>query len=153
MTGVQTCALPIWLRALSEEEWSRCAHGSEGLWSKAMKAARSCSSVEEIIDATKSKRYPRTRIQRLLLCAYLGITQQDLTRDIAYTRILSLSDTGRQFIRSAKKNSDLPLINPGETPIDRAYYALETRCSDLYTLFTVPGSTPVCRMEQDARIF
>lgn len=141
------------LRALSEEEWSRCAHGSEGLWSKAMKAARSCASVEEIIDAAKSKRYPRTRIQRLLLCAYLGITQHDLMQDISYARILALSDVGRQFIRAAKKNSDLPLVNPGETPSDRAYYALETRSSDLYTLFAVPGSTPVCRMEQNARLF
>ena len=141
------------LRALRDEEWSRCAHGSEGLWSKAMKAARSCSTFEQIIEATKSKRYPRTRFQRLLLCAYLGITQADLTRPISYVRILALSEQGRGFVRSARSKSDLTLVNPGQTPPDQAYFALETRASDLFTLFAAPNCPSVCRLEQDSRLF
>ena len=139
------------LRALSDEEWSRCAHGSEGLWSKAMKAARRERSIEAIIEAVKSKRYPRTRIQRLLLCAYLGITAQDLLLPLPYARILAVSETGRKLVRQVKKNGGLPLINPGQTPEDTMYYRIETRSSDLYTLFSASDRIS-CQMEQTARI-
>ena len=141
------------LRALSENEWSLCAHGSEGLWSKAMKAARSCPSLEAIIEQTKSKRYPRTRIQRLLLCAYLGIAQDDLSQPLSHVRILALSETGRTLVRTARKQSNLELINPGQQPKNRAYYELERRASDLFTLFAAPEYESLCRLEQDARLF
>jgi len=140
------------LRALSDEEWERCAHGSEGLWSKAMKAARSQPNYEAILQATKSKRYPRTRIQRLLLCAYLGITAEMLRRPIPYVRILAASEAGRGIIRTAKKHDGIPLLNPGQTPADRAYFELERRASDLFTLFAAPGFPYSCGTEQNGRI-
>ena len=139
------------LRALPDEQWRHCAHGSEGLWSKAMKASRSEHTVEAIMNAVKSKRYPMTRIQRLLMCAYLGITQEDLQLPICYCRILAASQTGRKLLRQAKQSQALPLVNPGEVPKDAAYYALETRCADLYTLFCTQDMTP-CRTEQTYRL-
>ena len=140
------------LRSMTDAEWEACAHGSEGLWSKAMKAARSQPDLEAIAQAVKSKRYPMTRIRRLLLCAYLGITEADLKRPLPYARILAASDRGRTLIRQAKKLDQLPLINPGQTPDDRDYHALETRAADLYTLFSAPGFPCPCRTEQDARL-
>ena len=141
------------LRSLSERDWAACAHGSEGLWSKAMKAARSLPDLAAIEQAVKSKRYPMTRIRRLLLCAYLGITESDLKRPIPYVRILAASDRGRDLIRQAKKLGQLPLVNPGQTPEDRDYFTLETRAADLFTLFAAPGFPCPCRTEQDARLF
>lgn len=140
------------LRALSDEEWERCAHGSEGLWSKAMKAARSQPNLESILQATKSKRYPRTRIQRLLLCAYLGITADMLKYPIPYVRILAASEAGRGIIRAAKKHDSIPLLTPGQTPTDRAYFQLERRASDLFTLFAAPEFPYTCQAEQNGRI-
>lgn len=141
------------LRSLTDAEWSVCAHGSEGLWSKAMKAARSLPDLESIAQAVKSKRYPMTRINRLLLCAYLGITEADLKRPLPYARILAASDHGRTLIRQAKKSGQLPLVNPGQTPDDQDYFTLETRAADLFSLFTAPGFPCPCRTEQDARLF
>ena len=140
------------LRSLTPEEWEACAHGSEGLWRKAWKAARSQPDLEHIIDAVKSKRYPRTRIQRLLLCAYLGITQDDLAKPITYARILAASAQGRTLLRQAKQRGKLPLVNPGQLPPDREYYTLETRASDLFTLFAAEGFPTPCATEQNARI-
>lgn len=139
------------LRALTDEEWEHCAHGSEGLWSKAMKASRSEATVEEIVNKTKSKRYPRTRIQRLLMCAYLGIAEVDLHRPINYARILAASPTGRTVLRKINNAGTFHLINPGERPSDTDYYRLETRACDLFTLFSSSDSCP-CGMEQKARI-
>ena len=140
------------LRHLTDEEWERCGHGSEGLWSKVMKAARSQPDLESIITASKSKRYPRTRIQRLLLCAYLGLQVSDLQRPTPYTRILAMSQTGRGLIRQVRKEGTLPLLNPGQTPEDRSYYRLETRASDLFTLFAAPSFPCSAGLEQSSRL-
>ena len=141
------------LRGMSNEQWEQTAHGSEGLWSKAMKASRHCTDLESIIQAIKSKRYPRTRIQRLLLCAYLGITSEDLSIPAPHLRILAFSPSGRSLLRSAKDHGFVELINPGQCPSNREYYELETRTSDLFTLFAAPSFPCSCRTEQDARFF
>ncbi len=140
------------LRAMKDGEWEAAAHGSEGLWSKARRAARQAGGLSELLAAVKSKRYPQTRIQRLILCAYLGLTAADLERPISYVRILAANERGRALVRQARKRERLPLVNPGETPPDRAYYALETRAADLYTLFAAPACPTPCRTEQDARL-
>lgn len=141
------------LRAMTDGEWERCAHGSEGLWSKAMKAVRNQPDLESILQAVKSKRYPRTRLQRLLLCAYLGLSQVDLERQIPYVRILAVTQRGRPLLRRAKDLGALPLVNPGQTPTDQDYYALERRAADLYTLFAAPGWPASAAQEQSARLF
>lgn len=141
------------LRSLNDAQWETCAHGSEGLWRKAMKAARSQPDLEAIIQSVKSKRYPRTRIQRLLLCAYLGITAHDLQLPIPYVRILAFSPVGRTLLRSSRCQGGLSLINPGQPPEDRSYYSLETRAADLYTLFAAPGFPCLAMQEQSARLF
>lgn len=140
------------LRALTDEEWETCAHGSEGLWRKAMAAARSESNLEAIINATKSKRYPRTRIQRLLLCAYLGITNEQLKQPFPYVRILAATEVGRTLLRQAKNNDAITLINPGQTPPNKEYYMLECQASRLYSLFAAPGHKADAQMEENGRL-
>lgn len=141
------------LRGLSDTQWSQCAHGSEGLWRKAMKAARSQADYEAILQAVKSKRYPRTRIQRLILCAYLGITQQELSSPIQEVRILAVSSQGRPLLRAARDRSDLALLNPGQRRTDADDARLEIQASDLFTLFSSPSAPTPCCLEQSARLF
>jgi predicted nucleotidyltransferase len=136
------------LRTLPDAAFQALPFGSEGLWSKFMKNCRSCASVEEIVDATKSKRYTRSRIQRMLLCAFLGLTAADLERHPPYVRVLGFTDRGRAILRTRKTRSETEsdsgplLINAGETPPDPAYYDLETRAADLYTLFSEAPPRP-----------
>ena len=123
------------LRARSPADWEQTAHGGEGLWSKVMKAAWKAGSTEEILTLSKSKRYPRTRLQRLLLCAYLGIRQEELCQPIPYVRALAFTEKGAGILKRAKKNGGIPVVNAGERPEDAAYYALECRAARLYSLF------------------
>ena len=141
------------LRLLPEEAWSKTAHGSEGLWSKAMKAAREKGSLEAVIGATKSKRYPRTRIQRLLLCAFLGITQEDVRRPASHVRALAFDETGRGILRRMRETGELPIVNAGEKPEDGALYDLELRAGRLYPLFCRDDTIPDGNAEENLRIF
>lgn len=140
------------LRTIDDFQWEACAHGSEGLWRKAMKASRAMATFEEILNEIKSKRYPMTRIQRLLMCAHLGITEDVLKSPIPYVRILAASKAGQQLIRTAKKQEQIPLINPGETPEHKTYYELEQRTAMLYGLFADPDSSTAGTFEENGRI-
>ena len=119
------------LRTMTDEEFEALPYGSEGLWRKFMHASRSFATLEEIISATKSKRYTRTRIQRMVLCAFLGITKEMLDSPAPYTRVLAFNGTGRSVLRRAKQLTSC--INAGEIP-DDPYWLLEKRCADLYGL-------------------
>ena len=125
------------LRTLPEAAFRQLPFGAEGLWSKLMKNCRRRASTAEILESTVSKRYARTRIQRMLLCAVLGLRAEDLSRPAPYARILGFRDRGRALLREGKTR--FPLVNAGERPVDAAYYALETRASDLYSLFSAAG--------------
>ena len=101
-----------------------------------MHACRRCTTLEEIIAATKSKRYTRTRIDRMVMCAFLGITGEMLEESVPYTRVLAFNDTGRSVLKLAKQHT--VCINAGEA-YDHPYWELEKRCGDLYGLFCVDG--------------
>ncbi|MBO2527517.1 MAG: HIGH nucleotidyl transferase, partial [Clostridiales bacterium] len=123
------------LRAMPEQEFKQLPFGSEGLWRKLMHACREKATLEEIIEAAKSKRYTRTRLMRMLLCAYLGITKGLLEQEAPYVRVLALNETGGKILREARNNGNLTILNAGENAPDSAYAELERRASDLYGLF------------------
>lgn len=59
------------LRTMSDAEFESLPYGSEGLWRKLMHAARRETTLEEILNATKSKRYTRSRLDRMVMCAFM----------------------------------------------------------------------------------
>ena len=136
------------LRTMTDEEFEALPYGSEGLWRKLMHASRKEATLEAIVEATKSKRYTRTRIQRMVLCAFLGITQEILEAEVPYTRILAFNDRGRRVLKEAKKSGIF--LNAGEKA-DHPYWDLEKRCADLYGLFAIDGPEAPGR-EQQQRI-
>ena len=141
------------LRGLEKQDWARAAHGSEGLWSKVWRAVQTQPDYESILAAAKSRRYPRTRLQRLLLCAYLGIDAGQLAEVPPYVRTLAFDERGQTLLRQAKKRGEICLVNAGQRPPDLPYYAMECRAADLYTLFGAPGTCCCAGMEQKYRIF
>ena len=127
------------LRCMTEAEFEQNPHGSEGLWRKFMHAVREYATVEEILTAVKSKRYTRTRLDRMLLCAVLGITREMLDTPAPYIRVLALNDRGREILKVARKSGRF--INAGEAT-GEDYEALENRCGDLYGLFAQESELP-----------
>ena len=120
------------LRTMTDAEFEVLPFGSEGLWRKLMHAARKEATLEAVASAVKSKRYTRSRIDRMILCAFLGITQEIMDAPIPYARILAFNDRGREILAGAK--GDGFFCNAGQS-VDHPYQALEQRCEDLYGLF------------------
>ncbi len=120
------------LRTMSDGEFEALPYGSEGLWRKLMRESRRCGSTEEILTAVKSKRYTRSRLERMLLCAVLGITQADISRPAPYARVLALNSRGGDILARARATGSFP--NLGEK-VEGPYAALEARCAAIYPLF------------------
>ena len=120
------------LRTMSDGEFEALPYGSEGLWRKLMHECRQKNTLEEILTAVKSKRYTRTRLDRMVMCAFLGLTASDLCSPAPYARVLGFTKRGQQVLHIAKERT--PLYNVGQR-IDSPQWAIEQRCSDLYGLF------------------
>jgi len=122
------------LRAMTDAEFESLPYGSEGLWRKFMHASRSEGTLEDIIAATKSKRYTRTRLDRMVMCAFLGISLQDLLSPVPYTRVLAFNDRGREALKAARQTGTF--LNAGEIVLT-PYGAKERQWGDLYGLFCI----------------
>ena len=139
------------LRFMDEKDFAALPFGSEGLWRKLMHACRQQAALEDIIAATKSKRYTRTRIMRMLLCACLGITKGMLEQEAPYVRVLALNETGQKILRTAREKGSVTILNAGETAPDSEYAHLERRASDLYGLFSAAQTPSLPGAEERAR--
>ena len=137
------------LRTMTDAEFEALPYGSEGLWRKLMHACRRENTLEDILSATKSKRYTRSRLDRMVMCAFLGITAEDMAMEIPYIRVLAFNSRGRAVLKEAKKTG--LYLNAGES-FDDPCWQLEKRCGDLYGLFCTEGVEPPGR-EGNRRIY
>ena len=108
-----------------------------------MKACRQEMKLQDIMISCKTKRYTFSRLRRMLLCLFLGLSQADMEREIPYLRVLAFNDRGREILHEAKKESAYPLVSGSipKTKEAKEYFALESRATDLYGLFAQPGVT------------
>ena len=140
------------LRSLPEEAFETVPFGSEGLWRRFRRACRQAGCVEGIIDAVKSKRYARSRIARMTMCAYLGITQADLQTVPPYVRVLAMDRRGREVLAAARDVTKIPVIHAGERRKE-PYFALEQRVERLHSLFAPQNQGADLPPEHKYRVF
>ncbi len=122
------------LRAMEEADFAALPFGSEGLWRKLMHAVRENATLDAVIAAVKSKRYPMTRINRMVMCAFLGLDRAFLETPAPYVRALAFNDRGREILKKARRTG--VFRNAGE-PDASDYWARERQADDLYGLFAV----------------
>ena len=72
----------------------------------------------------------------MVLCAFLGITQEDFRCPPPYARILAFNDRGRSVLKGAKETG---LYRNLGWEDGSGYCAKEQRWEDLYALFRVDG--------------
>ena len=128
------------LRTMTDAEFEALPYGSEGLWRKLMHACREQNTLEDILTATKSKRYTRTRLDRMVMCAFLGLTAADMEAPIPYVRVLAFNDKGRELLNRVREQEFF--FNAGQQ-LAHPYQAIENRCGNLYGLFAQGSETPL----------
>ena len=111
------------LRKMSTAEIANLPDVSEGLEFAIKNAANQCNSVIELLSIINTKRYTKTRLQRILLYAILGITKRDMDismSTIPYVRVLGFSDKGQELISEiSKKNRKLEVVSSVKKFMDK----------------------------------
>ena len=98
-------------KALSNpaEELNKVFGAEEGLGSKLKDGFRYASDYEGLIDLLKSKRYTRTRIQRVLVHFLSGLTREKMKTMKPYIRVLAFNEKGARHLKELKKSGDMKL--------------------------------------------
>jgi len=127
------------LRTMEAEDFARLPDSGEGLANKLRDAARQAQSLEGLYDLVKSKRYTLARIRRLVLWAFLGLTEADRPETPPYLRVLGFTPRGQKVLRQMKQTAALPVVvKPAHVRrLDgqaRRVFDLEARCTGLYDL-------------------
>lgn len=126
------------LRMLPREAFAALPCSSEGLENVLYKVVHSAAALEEILAAAKSKRYPMSRLRRMLLCAALGVR-----RDVQspYLRVLAANKRGRALLHTMRETATLPVITKPAAARENAEFRLTADAHDLYVL-AQPDKTP-----------
>lgn len=84
----------------------------EGLENVLYKSITKCSSMNELIDSLLSKRYTKSRIQRMLIHILMKNKKEEINAamNIDYIRILNMNEKGRIYLNSIKKECDYKII-------------------------------------------
>ena len=116
---------------------------SEGMENRIKAAVIKAGTVGELADLIKTKRYTLSRIRRIILSAYLGITD-DLRRiSVPYIKILDHNEKGQELISKMKKSASLPIvrntsqINKLKNPEFKDFWERERVFDKLYEMFTL----------------
>ena len=127
------------LRAMDLSDFEALPDSGEGLAQRLYRAARRGTALAEIYGLAKTKRYAHSRIRRMALWAWLGLTKADVPAAPPYLRVLGANERGRAVLRELKKTAHLPIITKPahagklDGP-ERRLFELEARCTDLYQL-------------------
>lgn len=126
------------LRRMEETDFLSYDGGGEGLYRRVYRAVQENCTMEEILDAAKTKRYSHARLRRMLLAAYLRLPTDPVPEKLPYLRLLAANQRGRQLLRTMQKNHVPVLTKPADVarlgPEAEALFKAEAQRTDIYTL-------------------
>ncbi len=126
------------LRTMSAEDFLNIEDVNEGLENRIVEAVKGAKTLDELYDSIKTKRYTHSRIRRIILRAYLGITK-NYSFEPPYIRVLGFNGRGKELLAKMKESASLPVISRysdvsalGENA--QKLFELECRVTDIYNL-------------------
>lgn len=150
------------LRKMTVSEIAKLPDVSEGLEYRIKESANISNTLESLITNIKTKRYTRTRIQRILLYSLLGITEKDINiskKTIPYIRVLGFNKHGKRIISAiAANNPKIKIIVSVkkfmETNTDnnlKTMIAKDILATNIYTL-GYTGNTGIANLDYTHKI-
>lgn len=112
---------------------------SEGIENRIVSAVKTASSLNELYDSIKTKRYTLSRIRRIILSAFLNVTEEIALGTPPYIRVLGFTEKGKIALSEIAKKTVLPIIctakDASALPEKAAQvFELECTASDLWAL-------------------
>ena len=130
-------ALLAHLRRCTADQYASLPWLSEGLENRLYRESRCATSLAELLDTVKTKRYPMARLRRVLWSSLIGLTADDVAGLPPYVRVLAMNERGREIL--AKASPTLPILTRTAQVKDldergQRIFALDCLASDLHAL-------------------
>lgn len=127
------------LRTMTLEDYRLLDEGNEGLYNRFYKESRTATSLDGLLMAVKTKRYPYARLRRMALWGYLGLSPQTVPDTVPYVRVLAANERGRDLLGQMRTTATVPVLTkPADvaklSPQAQRLFEMEVRATDLYTL-------------------
>lgn len=120
-------------KILTDKDLSKYLTVDEGIENRLKKVAIESSSLEELIEKVKTKRYTYTKINRMLIHILIGLTKEDnFNSELSYIKVLGFNNEGKKYLNKIKKESKIPITINRESLI----YDYEMKASYIYDLLT-----------------
>jgi predicted nucleotidyltransferase len=133
------------LRKMSLEEIAAMPFIGEGLENRIKSCASFSGTLNELIETIRTRRYPKTRIQRSLFNLLLGLTHSEFMQfnkhgGPQYIRVLGFNSKGQHLLSAIKERATLPIIvktanyKNSCNPLLSRMLEIESLATDLYVL-------------------
>ena len=124
-------------KIITDNDLSKYLTVDEGIDYKLKKVINECNTLEELINAIKTKRYTYNRIMRMFIHILIGLTKENKEKIIKpeYIRLLGFSEEGSIYLNNIKKDLDLPLVTK-YTHIESLIKDYELKAAEVYELLT-----------------
>ncbi|MBZ5748723.1 nucleotidyltransferase [Metabacillus rhizolycopersici] len=104
------------IMTMTEEDLLTIYEVEEGLENRIKKNILHAQSFQDFMERIKTKRYTWTRLQRLCTHILTKTTKQQMSfindsQTAPYIRLLGMSSKGQEYLRSIKKQIELPIIS------------------------------------------
>jgi predicted nucleotidyltransferase len=127
------------LRLMDIEVFNKLPDSGGGTGNALYNAVREEPGLDAVAAAAKSRSIAMSRIRRMMMCAALGVCAGMADGIPPYARVLALSGTGRELLRTASSVCDVPIITK---PADahrldargESVFSLGSDAHDLYVL-------------------
>ncbi len=142
-TGYERAALAA-MMAASDEKMALAPDCAEGLEKRIRAMARTNPTFEGMLEKVVTKRYTRSRIKRILLQNFLGISQRDVLSFVQsplYLRVLAVKKEGAEGMLSALSEAKFPaVVRSSDYAALRkealTCFAADMRANDLYAVLS-----------------
>ncbi len=127
------------LRRMTRSELALVPDCGEGLSNRLYRAIRQETTLEGILTAMKTKRYTLSRLRRIVLYAWLGLTGTDRPAQVPYLRVLGCNARGQALLQDMKTVASLPVLTKPAAVRSLSeqaqnVFALEVRGTDCWGL-------------------
>lgn len=143
------------LRTMNLSEICDLPEASEELASRIYNSIRSSSSFEDFLFKVKTKRYPLSRIRRVIYTALIELNRSDYNYEPPYIRVLALNKNGAEVLKKARTTAKIPIDTSfanlsKQSDICKKFVETENRATDIYSLLVgkkVFGSDMTAKIE------
>ncbi|HLR21379.1 MAG TPA: nucleotidyltransferase [Tissierellaceae bacterium] len=129
---------------------------NEGLENRIISCSETGGNIYDIIEKISTKRYPKTRIQRILLHILIDLRKSTINllfkNQPPYIRVLGSNKKGYEILRKIKDNSNIPIIQKFTDYKDyqnvflNKFIKFEKKATDLY-YFGLNSMYPLVNMD------